>query len=78
MKCLPIPLLLLSPSLLLGGGNVLNVQRTIRNLIAAGCKGCFIEDKDWPKRPSAGNLRSNPVIAMEEVSRTGHGASELF
>ena len=50
-----------------GGGNVLNVQRTIKQLIASGAKGCFIEDKEWPKRPSAGNIRTDPVIAMEEV-----------
>ena len=50
-----------------GGGNVLNVQRTIKQLIASGAKGCFIEDKEWPKHPSAGNLRNDPIIAMEEV-----------
>ena len=51
-----------------GGGNVLNVQRTIKQLIASGAKGCFIEDKEWPKHPSAGNLRNDPILAMEEVS----------
>jgi 2-methylisocitrate lyase-like PEP mutase family enzyme len=67
-----------------GGGNVLNVQRTIKTLIASGCKGVFIEDKDWPKRPSAGNLRSNPVIAMEEfagkvaAAREAIGDSDFF
>lgn len=30
-----------------GGGNVLNVQRTVKQLIAAGAKGCFIEDQEW-------------------------------
>ena len=61
-----------------GGGNVLNVQRTIKNLIASGCKGVFIEDKDWPKRPSAGNLRSNPVIAMEEFAGKVAAAREAI
>lgn len=47
-----------------GGGNVLNVQRTVRQLIAAGCKGCFLEDQEWPKRP--GHIRGNEVISMDE------------
>jgi 2-methylisocitrate lyase-like PEP mutase family enzyme len=28
-----------------GGGSTLNVQRTIRQLIANGCKGCILEDQ---------------------------------
>lgn len=28
-----------------GGGNALNVQRTVRQLIANGCKGCILEDQ---------------------------------
>jgi 2-methylisocitrate lyase-like PEP mutase family enzyme len=28
-----------------GGGNVLNVQRSVRQLIANGCKGCILEDQ---------------------------------
>lgn len=42
-----------------GGGNVLNVQRTVRQLITAGCKGCFIEDQQWPKR--TGHMRNKEV-----------------
>lgn len=26
-----------------GGGNALNVQRTVKDLIAAGAAGCFLE-----------------------------------
>jgi 2-methylisocitrate lyase-like PEP mutase family enzyme len=44
---------------------VLNVQRTIKQLIASGAKGCVIEDEEWPKRP--GQLRNKNVLAMEEV-----------
>ncbi|XP_010535323.1 PREDICTED: carboxyvinyl-carboxyphosphonate phosphorylmutase, chloroplastic-like, partial [Tarenaya hassleriana] len=33
-----------------GGGNALNVQRTIKELIAAGAAGCFLEDQAWPKK----------------------------
>jgi Phosphoenolpyruvate phosphomutase len=36
-----------------GGGNALNVQRTVRQLIANGCKGCILEDQaraaPWPR-----------------------------
>lgn len=65
-----------------GGGNVLNVQRTIRQLIAAGCKGCFLEDQEWPKR--AGHIRGNEVISMEEhaakvyAARQAIGDSDFF
>jgi len=67
-----------------GGGNLLNVQRTIKQLIASGAKGCFIEDKEWPKHPSPGNLRNDPVIAMEEfagkvaAAREAIGDSDFF
>ena len=33
-----------------GGGNALNVRRTVLDLIAAGASGCIIEDQQWPKR----------------------------
>lgn len=65
-----------------GGGNVLNVQRTVRQLIAAGCKGCFLEDQEWPKR--AGHIRGNEVISMEEhaakvyAARQAIGDSDFF
>ncbi|XVF37074.1 hypothetical protein REPUB_Repub19eG0114200 [Reevesia pubescens] len=32
------------------GGNALNVQRTIKDWIAAGAAGCFLEDQAWPKK----------------------------
>eukprot|EP00955_Chlamydomonas_euryale_P117428 366473-Chlamydomonas_euryale.AAC.2 len=59
-----------------GGGNVLNVQRTVKQLISSGAKGCFIEDQDWPKRQ--GQLRTKSVIPMEEASgkRGGPGCGE--
>lgn len=65
-----------------GGGNVLNVQRTIKQLIASGAKGCFIEDQEWPKRP--GQLRFKEVIPMEEfagkvaAARQAIGDSDFF
>lgn len=42
-----------------GGGSVLSVQRTIRQLIAAGARGCIIEDQVWPKR--TGSMRTKEV-----------------
>lgn len=49
-----------------GGGSILNVQRTIKQLIGAGCKGCFIEDQEWPKR--MGHARNKSVIPMDEFA----------
>jgi len=47
-----------------GYGNPLNVHRTVRELIAAGAAGCFLEDQVWPKR--CGHLRGKRVISQEE------------
>ncbi|XP_078162190.1 carboxyvinyl-carboxyphosphonate phosphorylmutase, chloroplastic-like [Carex rostrata] len=47
-----------------GGGNALNVQRTVQDLIAAGAAGCFLEDQAWPKR--CGHMGGKQVIPAEE------------
>ncbi len=47
-----------------GYGNPLNVFRTVRELIAAGAAGCFLEDQVWPKR--CGHLRGKRVVDREE------------
>lgn len=47
-----------------GGGNALNVQRTVKDLIAAGVAGCFLEDQAWPKK--CGHMRGKQVIPAEE------------
>lgn len=57
-----------------GGGNVLNVQRTVRQLISSGCKGCFLEDQEWPKR--AGHMRGKEVISMEEFAAKIYAARQ--
>lgn len=49
-----------------GGGNVLNVQRTVKQLINVGAKGCFLEDQMWPKR--VGHLKNKEVVSMEEFA----------
>jgi 2-methylisocitrate lyase-like PEP mutase family enzyme len=46
-----------------GYGNPLNVHRTVNELIAAGAKGCFLEDQVWPKR--CGHMRGKTVIEKE-------------
>lgn len=54
-----------SSPLPVGGGNVLNVQRTVRQLINVGAKGCFLEDQRWPKRTG---IRNKEVISMDEFA----------
>lgn len=59
-----------------GGGNVLNVQRTVRQLIVSGCKGCFLEDQAWPKR--AGHMRGKEIISMEEFAAKIYAARQAI
>ena len=47
-----------------GYGNALNVMRTVRELIAAGAAGCFLEDQVWPKR--CGHMRGKRVVPRDE------------
>jgi len=47
-----------------GYGNPLNVHRTVRELIAAGAAGCFLEDQVWPKR--CGHMHGKKVIERDE------------
>src|SRR3954453_9577161 len=47
-----------------GYGNPLNVIRTVKELIAAGAAGCFLEDQLWPKK--CGHMRGKRVIDREE------------
>jgi methylisocitrate lyase len=47
-----------------GYGNPLNVHRTVKELIAAGAAGCFLEDQVWPKR--CGHLRGKRVVDRDE------------
>lgn len=47
-----------------GYGNALNVYRTVRELIAAGAAGCFLEDQVWPKR--CGHLRGKRIVERDE------------
>jgi 2-methylisocitrate lyase-like PEP mutase family enzyme len=47
-----------------GYGNPLNVRRTVRELIAAGAAGCFLEDQVWPKR--CGHMQGKQIIDRQE------------
>jgi len=65
-----------------GGGNALNIQRTVKDLIAAGAAGCFLEDQAWPKK--CGHMRGKQVIPAEEhaakiaSARDAIGDSDFF
>lgn len=59
-----------------GGGNVLNVARTIRQFVAAGAKGCVIEDQKWPKK--SGSMQGKEVISMEEHAAKIFAAREAI
>ncbi|KAF3791770.1 Carboxyvinyl-carboxyphosphonate phosphorylmutase [Nymphaea thermarum] len=73
-----------------GGGNSLNVQRTVKDLIAAGAAGCFLEDQAWPKKcgiessSSQCHMRGKQVIPAEEhaakiaAARDAIGDSDFF
>ena len=52
----------------------MNVQRTVRQLINVGAKGCFLEDQRWPKK--VGQLRGKEVISMDEFAAKVRQAPE--
>ena len=47
-----------------GYGNELNVRQTVRKLVGAGARGCFLEDQCWPKR--CGHMGGKTVIHRDE------------
>src|SRR4051794_13387867 len=57
-----------------GYGNPLNVRRTVRELIAAGAAGCFLEDQVWPKR--CGHMRGKRVIERNDYIQKVRAAVE--
>lgn len=65
-----------------GGGNPLNVRRTVRDLIAAGAAGCFLEDQEWPKK--CGHMRGKRVIPRADhvqkvrAARDAIGDADFF
>lgn len=65
-----------------GGGNAINVYRTIKQLIISGCKGCVLEDQVWPKK--SGHMRNKEVVNMDEfvskvaAAREAIGSADFF
>ncbi|KAG6494085.1 carboxyvinyl-carboxyphosphonate phosphorylmutase, chloroplastic-like [Zingiber officinale] len=65
-----------------GGGNALNVQRTVRDIIATGAAGLFLEDQVWPKK--CGHMQGKQVIAADDhaakiaAARDAIGDSDFF
>ena len=57
-----------------GYGNPLNVYRTVKELIAAGAAGCFLEDQVWPKK--CGHMRGKRLIEREEYVQKIRAAVE--
>jgi len=57
-----------------GYGNPLNVHRTVKELIAAGAAGCFLEDQVWPKK--CGHMRGKRVVEREEYVQKIRAAAE--
>jgi len=65
-----------------GYGNALNVIRTVKELVAAGASGMFLEDQVWPKR--CGHMRGKKVISLEEqieklrAAQEARGTADFF
>ena len=57
-----------------GYGNPLNVYRTVKDLMAAGAAGCFLEDQVWPKK--CGHMRNKKVIEREQYLQKIRAAVE--
>ena len=57
-----------------GYGNPLNVYRTIKELIATGAAGCFLEDQVWPKK--CGHMRGKRVVERDEYIQKIRAAVE--
>jgi methylisocitrate lyase len=57
-----------------GYGNPLNVLRTVRELIAAGAAGCFLEDQVWPKR--CGHMRGKRIVDRADYVNKIRAADE--
>lgn len=57
-----------------GYGNELNVRQTVRRLIGAGARGCFLEDQQWPKR--CGHMRGKRTVPRDEYAGKIRAAAE--
>ena len=57
-----------------GYGNVLNVMRTVSEVVRAGIAGIILEDQEWPKK--CGHFEWKRTITMEEHVEKIHAAVE--
>ena len=57
-----------------GYGNELNVRQTVRRLMGAGARGCFLEDQQWPKR--CGHMRGKRIVPRDEYAGKIRAAAE--
>ena len=57
-----------------GYGDVLNVVRTVTELIDAGAAGCFLEDQMWPKK--CGHMRDKRVIDRDDYIQKIRAAAD--
>lgn len=57
-----------------GYGNELNVRQTVRRLIGAGARGCFLEDQQWPKR--CGHMQGKRVVSRDEFEAKIRAAAD--
>ncbi len=48
-----------------GYGNVLNVKRTVEDIVSFGAAGIILEDQEWPKK--CGHFEGKKVIETEEM-----------
>ena len=48
-----------------GYGNVLNVQRTVEDIVSFGAAGIILEDQEWPKK--CGHFEGKKVIETEAM-----------
>ncbi len=48
-----------------GYGNVLNVKRTVEDIVSFGAAGIILEDQEWPKK--CGHFEGKKVISTEEM-----------
>jgi len=69
--CVGIPIIVDADT---GYGNPLNVHRTVRELVAAGAAGCFLEDQQWPKK--CGHMRGKRVVARDEYVQKIRAAAD--
>jgi methylisocitrate lyase len=47
-----------------GYGGIVNVERTVEELLRMGAAGCFLEDQEWPKR--CGHMEGKRIVPLED------------